>query len=103
MKVRRETRACRREMHTTPTPTRQPRCGNAGVTSTFVCYSAESDAFCASLAETVAALRRHLGVEGDRPDATVLELLDLVDELASFPFGRFCRTAAGTASGPISR
>src|SRR5512132_235001 len=43
----------------------------------------------ASLAETVAALHRRLRVAGDRPDATVLELLDLVDALASFPFGRF--------------
>jgi hypothetical protein len=34
-------------------------------------------------------------VEGERPDATVLELLDVVDGLASFPFGRFWRTAAG--------
>ena len=49
----------------------------------------------ASLAETVAALRRRLRVGGDRPDATVLEMLDLLDALASFPFRRFLLQTRG--------
>ena len=37
---------CNQALWSASIPKLYPRCGNAGVTSTFVCYSAESDEFC---------------------------------------------------------